>query len=473
MILTIDEGTTSTRALMITESGKILDFVQKEIELVFPQPGWVEQDPKQIWDLSLECCRELITKLLKGNKITKDDVEGIAITNQRETTIVWDKNTGKPIYNAINWQCKRTEKFCQTLRTQEKFANYVQKRTGLIINCYFSATKLSWILDNVVLGGEHKVEDLLFGTVDTWLIWNLTKGKKHLTDTSNASRTMLFNIDGVNWDQNILEVFNIKKSMLPDFQHSQSDFGETDLFEDLLDKKLPILSVIGDQQAAFYAYNNETKITYGTGSFVMLAFAKQEGGLLETIAYTDDKKDHYALEGSIFMGGSLVQWLRDQLEFIDNATDIENLASKANKDSNVCLIPALAGLGAPYWRDDVQGAIFGLTRASTKADIAMAALEAIVFRVKDIFSVISEAHLKKIAFINVDGGASKNDLLMQMQADILDIPVKRYSETEMTALGAAKMTGKVQVNLELEKTFIPKKSLDGKYENWKKLLKQL
>ncbi len=471
MILTIDEGTTSTRALMISHSGEILDYVQKEIPLIFPEPSWVEQDAGQIWQLTLACCRELIQKLLSSKKITKDSIQGIAITNQRETSIVWDKHKNKAVYQAISWQCKRTESACEILKQNSEFEKYIQEKTGLLINCYFSATKLSWIIENIVKQQEHKLEDLLFGTVDSWLIWNLTQGQEHLTDSTNAARTMLFDIESMCWDKKILETLEIKESLLPKVIDSRGRFGTTTLFKDLIDKELPILAVIGDQQAALHAYNNEAKITYGTGSFIMLPFAgNNPQGLLKTIAYSENEKIHYALEGSIFMGASLLEWLKNELGMIENPAEIEALIDSANDNAAVYLIPALAGLGAPYWRNDVKGAIFGLIRSSTKADISKAALEAIAFRVKDIFETLTEASLKQISHVNVDGGASRNNYLMQTQANLLNKEIRRYSEKEMTALGAAKMTGKVTLQLKAETSFQAKENLESKYQVWKDYL---
>lgn len=478
MIITIDEGTTSTRALLISNSGTIIDFVQKEITQIYPKPGWVEHDPLEIWNLTLECCRELITKVLEEKKASASDLNGIAITNQRETTVIWNKKTGKPVYNAIVWQCKRTADYCKTLKGQEKLSEYIRNKTGLIIDSYFSATKISWILDHIVSTNKDiNIDDLLFGTIDTWLIWNLTG--EHLTDTSNASRTMLYDIHADKWDKLLTDTFAVPESLLPKVIESNGDFGETDLFKDLTGTSINIKAVIGDQQAAYYAYNNEAKITYGTGTFVLLPFnapgdcfalhapRNDIKGLVLTNAFKKsncEKKLVY--EGSIFIGGSIVQWLRDELGFISRSNKIEELANSVSDNGGVYLIPALAGLGAPYWNEKARGAIFGLTRGSNKAHIARAALESMAYSVRDVFESLDTESKAQVTSINVDGGASKNNLLMQFQADLLQIPIKRYTESEMTALGAAKMTGEVELSLKPDKLFEPQKNLDANYKTW-------
>lgn len=497
-ILTIDEGTTSTRALLISESGQILDIVQKSISQHYPQPGWVEHDPLEIWNKTLACCREIITKNLAENKITKESISGIAITNQRETTIIWNPKTGKPVYNAIVWQCRRTSERCKELSEDtingKSFAGYIRAKTGLIVDSYFSATKIEWILK------RNDDKDLLFGTIDTWLIWNLTLGREHLTDSSNASRTMLYDIYQDNWDKNILDKLNIPITLLPKVIESNGDFGSSPLFKDLLDREIPIKAVLGDQQAALYAYNNECKCTYGTGTFVMMPFKhsilntadlKQKTrigderddisfapdtdspGLLKSSAYKIQTEKALALEGSIFVGGSIVQWLRDEMKFIDQSSEIEALAKSVPDNGGVYLIPALAGLGAPYWRGDVRGTIFGITRGTNRGHIARAALESIAYSVRDVIEALDSQLRSSITQLNVDGGATKNDSLMQFQADLLQIPIKRYTETEMTALGVAKMTGDIELNLKAERVFQPETNLDENYKIWKKHIGKL
>ncbi len=516
MIITIDEGTTSTRALLIDNKGKILLTKQKEITQIYPNPSWVEHDAIEIWQKTLDCIRELIKEALASG-IKKEDFQGIAITNQRETTIIWDPKTGKPIYNAIVWQCRRTSEYCSKLETQKLEKNidlktYVKAKTGLQIDAYFSATKIKWLLENKAQNiNLEKLSpgELMFGTIDTWLIWNLTLGREHATDSSNASRTMLYDIHEDTWDQKLLNYFKIPKEILPEVKNSNSDFDSSPLFKDLLDKELPIKAVIGDQQAALYAYNHEAKITYGTGTFVLIPgktkdkkdeaqgsfsnFISDERsslgtnerenifiendetnlGLVQSIAFTKEGLKAYELEGSIFIGGSIVQWLRDEMNIIQSSNEIEALANKVTDNAGVYLIPALAGLGAPFWRSDVKGSIFGITRGTNKAHIARAALESIAFRVRDVFEALDPELRKELKSINVDGGASKNDTLIQFQADLLQIPIKRYKESEMTALGAAKMTGLVDLNLELDKEFEPKNNLEGFYIEWKKYLKLL
>lgn len=484
MIITIDEGTTSTRALLISKQGEILDFVQKEIKQIYPQPGWVEHDPIEIWELTLACCKELISQALNKKLCSKNDIQGIAITNQRETTVIWDKTTGKPVYNAIVWQCKRTATYCNFLKSQSKLKEYIKNKTGLIIDSYFSATKISWILDHIVkINKEIKIENLLFGTIDTWLIWNLTNGK-HLTDSTNASRTMLYDIHSDKWDPLLLESFGISESLLPKVLASNANFGSSVLFKDLIDDELEIKAVIGDQQAAFYAYNGEAKITYGTGTFVLFPYlenCKVEGLVLtKAFSINQDEKASEAnellrlvYEGSIFVGGSIVQWLRDELNFISKSSEIEALAKTVNDNGGVYLIPALAGLGAPYWNENVRGAIFGISRGTNKAYIARAALESIAYSVRDIFEVLDDKLKNSIEYINVDGGATKNDFLMQFQADLLQKSIKRFTETEMTALGAAKMTGLIELKLKAERIFEPQKNLDNLYSVWKSYISKL
>lgn len=516
MILTIDEGTTSTRALMIAPDGQILSLKQKELKQIYPKPGWVEHDPHEIWLNTLAVCREVIQEC-KEKYSDSLKIESIAITNQRETTVIWDPKTGKAIHNAIVWQCRRTSEICSKLKEQNlknknlsskdkatRLEDYIKSATGLPIDSYFSGTKIKWIQENV----KDNLEGLMFGTIDTWLIWNLTLGRNHLTEPSNACRTMLFNIHESKWDETILDELGIPKEILPEVINSQDDYGSSPLFKDLIDDELSIKAVLGDQQAALYAYE-DVKITYGTGTFVLIpgkktkreketteAFTKDidatkskidnesresfhvkqndsNKGLVESVALRTDKENNFCIEGSIFVGGSIVQWLRDELGFIKDSAEIEALANSVDDNGGVYLIPALAGLGAPFWQENARGTIFGVTRATNKAHIARAAQESIAFRVRDIFEVLDPEIKKEIKYLNVDGGASKNDSLMQFQADLLQIPVKRFTESEMTALGAAKMTGDIKLDLKVEKIFEPKANLDKEYCNWQKYIKLL
>ncbi len=516
MIITIDEGTTSTRALLIDSKGKILFTKQEEITQHYPNPAWVEHDAIEIWQKTLRCIRELIKEALASG-IKKEDFEAIAITNQRETTLIWDPKTGKPAHNAIVWQCRRTANYCKELEKQEleqgiDLKTYIQAKTGLQLDAYFSATKIKWLLDNKCSHidlDKLSPGELMFGTIDTWLLWNLTLGREHLTDSTNASRTMLYDIYENQWDTRLLKYFNIPKEILPQVKDSSADFNSSPLFQDLLGKELPIKAIMGDQQAALYAYNNEAKITYGTGSFVLIPsktksnkdnpegsfsnviaderqnlgtneresiFVEEQKtniGLLESIAYSKNDVQAYSLEGSVFIGGSIVQWLRDELNFIESASEIEELANQVKDNAGVYLIPALAGLGAPFWRGDLRGSIFGITRGTNKAHIARAALESIAFRVRDVFEALDPEIRNSIKTINVDGGASKNDTLLQFQADLLQIPIRRFKEPEMTALGTAKMTGLVELNLTLDKEFKPKNNVEDLYKEWQRYLNLL
>ena len=506
--ITIDEGTTSTRALMISDTGRIIKTIQKEITQYYPEPGWVEHDATEIWDKTLACIRELTKACLDQGLAHAEEISGIAITNQRETTVLWDAKSGDPIHKAIVWQCRRTSEICDKLKldsikdefgNSHSFNDYVNSKTGLIIDAYFSATKIKWILNEK----KPKDDGIIFGTIDSWLVWNLTLGGSHLTDASNASRTMLYDIHENKWDENILQHLGISKTLLPEVIKSNGDFGTTPLLKDYLDRELPIKAVLGDQQAALYAYDNQAKTTYGTGTFVMLPYKSLRGGqsptwqspdteissnerdsfsfaidnsnqgLIKTNAYMTDAGTALALEGSIFVGGSIIQWLRDGLNMIEKSSDVESLANSVQDNGEVYLIPALAGLGAPYWNQDVRGAIFGLTRGSTNAHIARAALEAMAYSVRDIFEALDPELRAGIKELNVDGGATKNNLLMQFQANLLGIPVKRYTETEMTALGVAKMTGDVVLELKAERVFEPVQNFDEEYKVWKNYLEKL
>jgi glycerol kinase len=442
-IVALDQGTTSSRALLINKSGKITGSAQKEFPQIYPRPGWVEHDPMDIWNIQLE----MLQAVLKDNNVEPKEIAGIGITNQRETTILWDRKTGKPVYNAIVWQCRRTAEFCNSLK-ERGLSDLIHQKTGLVIDAYFSATKIKWILDNVP-GVREKAErgDILFGTVDTWLLWNLTDGNVHITDYTNASRTMLFNINNLEWDKDLLTELNIPVSILPEVKPSSFIYGKTS--SKLLGKEIPVAGIAGDQQAALFGQmcteKGSFKNTYGTGCFLLMntgekpAFSKN--GLLTTIALGFDGKVTYALEGSIFMAGAVIQWLRDNLELIKNASETENMALSVSDTNGVYFIPAFQGLGTPYWNMDVRAGITGLTRAAGKAHIVRAALESIAYRTKDVVDVMEKESGIKLTDIQVDGGACRNDFLMQFQSDILDSRIIRPDNIETTAMGAAYLAG--------------------------------
>lgn len=442
-ILALDQGTTSSRAILFDKLGSVKSIAQEEFKQYYPYPGWVEQDPMEIWEVQLKVAKEC---MIQGNLEAKD-IAAIGITNQRETTIVWDKTTGKPIYNAIVWQCRRTAAYCDTLK-EEGFDKVIKEKTGLIIDAYFSATKLKWILDNVE-GAREKAEkgQLLFGTVDTWLIWNLTKGEVFATDYSNAARTMLFNIHTLEWDDEILEKLGIPKQMLPEVKSSSGVFGETD--EALFEGSIVIGGVAGDQQAALFGQTcfdaATAKSTYGTGCFLLMntgtKAVSSKHGLLTTIAWAIDGKVEYALEGSIFMAGAAIQWLRDEMGLIESAEESEMYARSVEDSNGVYVVPAFVGLGAPYWDAYARGSILGLTRGATKAHIIRATLEAIAYQTYDVLKVMEQDSGMHLSGLKVDGGASKNDFLMQFQADLLGVKVERPKVVETTGLGAAYLAG--------------------------------
>ena len=443
-ILTFDLGTSSERAIVFDKEFSILGMEQKEFPQHYPKPDRVEQDPADIWNTQVEVTIKLFQKL----ELSPKDIAAIGITNQRETTIVWNRKTGKAIYPAIVWQDKRTAGFCDQLK-HEGWAETFQEKTGLIIDAYFSATKIHWILEHVD-GARELAEkgDLLFGTVDTWIIWKLTKGKLHVTDVSNASRTMLFNIHTREWDKELLELFHIPESMLPKVGNSSEIFGYTDpeLFGGTA---IPIAGIAGDQQAALFGQGcfepGSAKNTYGTGCFMLMNTGqdavKSENGLLTTIAWGLDGKVTYALEGSVFIAGAAIQWLRDNLMIIKSAADSEKEAAKLEDNEGVYFVPAFSGLGAPYWDMSVRGALTGLTQGSTSKHIIRATLESIAYQSKDVLDAMERDSGVKLAALNVDGGATANNLLMQFQADILPCPVCRAPQLESTALGAAMLAG--------------------------------
>ncbi len=485
-IMALDAGTTSNRCILFNKNGQVISVAQKEFTQYFPKPGWVEHDANEIWSSQLGVAVEAMAKI----GATADDIAAIGITNQRETTIVWDKNTGEPVYHAIVWQCRRTSEYCDKLK-KKGLTDKFREKTGLIIDAYFSGTKLKWILDNVE-GVRERAEkgELLFGTVETWLIWKLTKGKVHVTDYSNASRTMLFNIKELKWDDEILAELNIPKSMLPDVKQSSEIYGYCD--SAFLGGEIPIAGAAGDQQAALFGQtcfkSGEAKNTYGTGCFMLMNTGEtpvfSENGLVTTIAWGLDGKVNYALEGSIFVAGAAIQWLRDELKIIESATDSEYMANKV-KDTNGCyVVPAFTGLGAPHWDQYARGTIVGITRGVNKYHIVRATLESLAYQVNDVLQAMKADSKIELEALKVDGGASQNNLLMQMQSDIIDAPVKRPMCVETTAMGAAYLAGlavgywknkeEVIKNWEIDRVFTPEISEEDrakKIKGWNKAVK--
>ena len=442
-ILSLDQGTSSSRAIVFDRKGQICSMAQREFTQYFPKPGWVEHNPHEIWSSQASVIAEAIAAI----DINGLNIAGIGITNQRETTIVWDRETEEPVYNAIVWQDRRTSEYCDSLKAEGK-TEWIREKTGLIIDAYFSATKIKWILDNVP-GARERAEKgkLMFGTVDTWLIWRLTRGEVHVTDPSNASRTMLFNIRTLQWDEELLKLFDIPASMMPEVRSSSEVYGATKTT--IFAHKVPIAGIAGDQQAALFGQMcvepGSVKNTYGTGCFLLMNSGEKpiasKNNLLTTIAWKIGDKVNYALEGSIFVGGSVVQWLRDGLQIISDAAEIEPLASTVRDNGGVFFVPAFAGLGAPYWDQYARGAIVGLTRGVTRGHIARAAIEAIALQTLDIMDCMKKDSGLPLSTLRVDGGASRNNMLMQCQANVLGVPVERPMITETTALGAAYLAG--------------------------------
>jgi glycerol kinase len=473
LILALDQGTTSSRAILFNHEGEIVNVSQKTFEQIFPKPGWVEHNPNEIWSSQISVAAEVIAK----EGITGKDIAAIGITNQRETTIVWDRETSEPIYNAIVWQDRRTAKYCDKLKSQGH-TEMIQKKTGLILDAYFSGTKVKWILDNVP-GARAKAEQgkLCFGTVDTWLIWKLTRGAMFMTDVSNASRTLLLNIHTLEWDTELLDLFDIPISMLPEVKESSEVFGET--CTTLFATKIPIAGVAGDQQAALFGQlctqPGMVKNTYGTGCFMLMNTGGKpvysKNNLLTTIAWKINGKTTYALEGSVFVGGAAVQWLRDGMQIIKTASQIEALAKTVPDNGGVYFVPALTGMGAPHWNQYTTGTIFGITRGTTNAHIARAALEGIAYQVYDLVKAMEADFGQKGTELRVDGGAAANDLLLQFQADIFNAKVIRPKTLETTALGAAYLAGlavgywksidDLQNQWTKDKEFTPKMSLEN------------
>ena len=442
-ILAFDAGTTSSRAIVFNHKGESCAVAQKEFTQIFPQSGWVEHDPREIWSSQAAVAAEAITKI----GINGSNIAGIGITNQRETTIVWDRKTGDPVYNAIVWQDRRTSEYCDNLKN-EGLLPYIRHKTGLVVDAYFSATKIKWILDTVP-GARAKAEkgELAFGTVDTWLIWQLTRGEVHATDVSNASRTMLFNIHTLQWDDDLLKLFNIPMSILPDVRESSVVYGYTT--STLFATRIPISGIAGDQQAALFGQmcieKGMVKNTYGTGCFILMNTGEQpvasKNNLVTTIAWKVGGRTDYALEGSIFVAGAIVQWLRDGLNIIRSSAEIEELATSVPDSGDVYFVPALTGLGAPYWDQYARGAIVGISRGTTAAHIARAAIEGIAYQTMDVINAMILDAGVGLKELRVDGGASKNNLLMQFQANVLSQTVIRPQTTETTALGAAYLAG--------------------------------
>lgn len=479
-IIAIDQGTTSCRALLVDHSGTIVSIAQKEFRQIFPSPGWVEHDPMEILEVQMKVIREVLVRA----QVESSEINCIGITNQRETTVVWERETGRPIYNAIVWQDKRTASICESIKG-EGWDSSIRSKTGLVVDAYFSGTKVIWMLENVE-GAREMAEagKLLMGTIDTWLVWNMTNGNQHITDYSNASRTMLYNIYDLSWDEWILDKLSIPRSILPSVKPSSHDFGHFEMDG----VKIPIRGIAGDQQAALFGQQclepGNAKNTYGTGCFMLMQTgtkaAPSENGLLTTIAWGLNGKVYYALEGSVFIAGAAIQWLRDGLKFFDDAAKSEALAREARSDSEVVVVPAFAGLGAPYWDMYARGAIFGLTRDTTSAEITRATLDSLAYQTRDILEAMERDSGIELDELKVDGGATKNEYLMQFQSDILGVPVERPKVTETTAMGAAYLAGlstgfwtldeisKVRV---IDKTFsasISNEEKDRLYQIWKK-----
>jgi len=443
LILALDQGTTSSRAILFNHSGTIIAVAQKEFEQIYPKPGWVEHDAEEIWSSQFSVMAEVLAK----SNLKTNDIAAIGITNQRETTIVWDRESGKPIYNAIVWQDRRTADYCDSLKAAGH-SNLIQRKTGLIIDAYFSATKLKWILDTIP-GARAKAAkgELAFGTVDSWLAWKLSGGKIHITDVSNASRTMLLNIETCEWDEELLKLFDIPSSVLPEVKPSSKIYGVTEAV--VKHANIPIAGIAGDQQAALFGQlctqPGMVKNTYGTGCFMLMNTGEQmipsKNNLLTTVAWKVGNKTVYALEGSVFIAGAVVQWLRDGLHIIRNSGEVESLAAEVEHADGVYVVPAFAGLGAPHWNQHARGSLFGITRGTSKAHIAKAALESIAYQTTDVLKAMESDSGISIKELRVDGGATINNMLMQFQSDILQTPVVRPKVYETTALGAAYLAG--------------------------------
>ncbi|MGN4425918.1 glycerol kinase GlpK [Bacillus cereus group sp. MYBK30-1] len=485
-ILSLDQGTTSSRAILFNKKGEIVHSAQKEFTQHFPKPGWVEHNAQEIWGSILA----VIATCLSEADVKPEQIAGIGITNQRETAVVWDKVTGKPIYNAIVWQSRQTVEICDELK-EKGYSDMVREKTGLLIDAYFSGTKVKWILDNVE-GAREKAEngDLLFGTIDTWLVWKLSGGKAHVTDYSNASRTLMFNIHDLQWDDELLDMLTVPKSMLPEVRPSSEIYGETIDYH-FFGQNVPIAGVAGDQQAALFGQacfgEGMAKNTYGTGCFMLMNTGEKavasEHGLLTTIAWGIDGKVNYALEGSIFVAGSAIQWLRDGMRMFKDASESEEYASRVESTEGVYVVPAFVGLGTPYWDSEVRGAMFGVTRGTTKEHFIRATLESLAYQTKDVLCAMEADSGIELNTLRVDGGAVKNNFLMKFQSDILDVPVERPVINETTALGAAYLAGlavgywknqdEIKAQWHMDKRFEPTMEAETSeelYAGWKKAI---
>jgi glycerol kinase len=486
-ILSLDQGTTSSRAILFNHDGQVVHLAQKEFTQIFPKPGWVEHNANEIWGSVLS----VIASLLSETGIRAEQIAGIGITNQRETTVVWDKDTSQPIYNAIVWQSRQTSDICEDLRNKG-YDGLFRDKTGLLIDAYFSGTKVKWILDHVE-GAREKANQgkLLFGTIDSWLIWKLSGGKSHVTDYSNASRTLMFNIHELIWDEELLDILTVPKTMLPEVRSSSEVYAYT-ADDQFFGKKVPISGIAGDQQAALFGQacfsEGMAKNTYGTGCFMLMNTGKKavrsQNGLLTTIAWGLDGKVEYALEGSIFVAGSAVQWLRDGLRMLKHAKDSETYASKVDSTDGVYVVPAFVGLGTPYWDSEVRGAVFGVTRGTSKEHFIRATLESLAYQTKDVLSAMESDAGIQLKTLRVDGGAVMNNFLMEFQADILNVPVERPSIHETTALGAAYLAGlavgywkdkeEITKQWSVDRSFNPKMSEETRvdlYKGWKKAVR--
>ncbi len=487
-ILALDQGTTSSRAIIFNKKGEIAGSSQKEFRQIYPRPGWVEHDPMEIWGTQMGVAKAA----LESSFIDIDDIVSVGITNQRETTVVWDRKSGKPVCNAIVWQCRRTAAICDALSEDKNFENYIEENTGLVIDAYFSATKIKWILDNV-RGARRKAErgDLLFGTIDTWLLWNMTDGKTHATDFSNASRTMMYNIKKLEWDKEILKKLDIPASILPSVMPSSGIYGYTS--PAILGRSIPVSGIAGDQQAALFGQacfkKGMVKNTYGTGCFMLMntgeKLVRSKNKLLTTIAWGMNGKVEYALEGSVFIAGASIQWLRDEIKLIREASESEDFALKVSDTNGVYVVPAFTGLGAPYWDMGAKGVITGITRGTNSNHIVRATLESIAYQTRDILDAMKSDSGIDIKVLKVDGGASKNNFLMKFQADILGVKTLRPLVVETTALGAAYLAGlavgywkdknEIEKNWKCSKTFSPKmgrKKREELYNGWQEAVRR-
>ncbi|KGQ27506.1 glycerol kinase GlpK [Gallibacterium anatis] len=487
-IIALDQGTTSSRAVLLDHDANIVGIAQREFTQIYPKTGWVEHDPMEIWATQSSTLNEVVAK----TGITSDQIAAIGITNQRETTIVWNKNTGKPVYNAIVWQCRRTAEFCDQLKAKG-YTDYIRNTTGLVVDPYFSGTKVKWILDNVE-GAREQAEkgELLFGTVDTWLIWKLTQGRVHVTDYTNASRTMMFNIHSKQWDDKMLEILDIPRSMLPEVKNSSEIYGQTNI-GGKGGVRIPIAGIAGDQQAALYGHlcvnAGQAKNTYGTGCFMLMNTGNKaitsQNGLLTTICCNAKGEPAYALEGSVFIAGASIQWLRDELKIVHDSADTEYFAQKVPDCNGVYVVPAFTGLGAPYWDPYARGAIVGLSRGANRNHIVRATLESIAYQTKDVLEAMLSDSGEKLQSLRVDGGATANNFLMQFQADILNTQVERPTVKEVTALGAAYLAGlatgfwkdleELRDKASIERTFLPDQNeakQQRRYKGWKKAVKR-